>query len=211
MRRTVRLARDLGVSIGAHPGFPDLQGFGRRMMTLSPAEIGDSVLAQIGALSAIAQAEGVALTHVKPHGALYNYAAVTPTAAEAIAQAVAAFSRSLILVGLAGSAFVAAGQMAGLRVAGEAFADRRYEVDGTLRDRRLSGAVIVDEQQSLQQVLNIVQHGYTFSFDGTRVPLHAETICLHGDTPGAAATAARLRSGLVGAGIAVVPLTHTTH
>jgi UPF0271 protein len=206
MRRTVRLARDLGVSVGAHPGFADLQGFGRRVLALSPDEIANSVLAQIGALYAISRAERVALTHVKPHGALYNYAAVTPAAAAAIAQAVAVFDRDLILVGLAGSALIDAGRAAGLRVAGEAFADRLYEADGQLRARRFDDAMILDREQSLSQVLSIVTQGYVVARSGERVPVQADTICLHGDASGAAARAAFLRQGLEAAGVAVVAL-----
>ncbi|HEX6290529.1 MAG TPA: 5-oxoprolinase subunit PxpA [Herpetosiphonaceae bacterium] len=206
MRRTVRLARELGVGVGAHPGYPDLQGFGRRLLDLSPTEIADSVLAQIGALYAIARAEGVELTHVKPHGALYNHAATTPAAAEAIARAVASFSRDLILVGLAGSALVDAGRAAGLRVAREAFADRMYEADGSLRDRRKPGAVIHDDRQAQAQAIRIVQQRSTLTYDGARVDLEADTICLHGDTPGAAGRAALLRRELEAAGIAVLPL-----
>jgi 5-oxoprolinase (ATP-hydrolysing) subunit A len=206
MRRTVRLALERGVSVGAHPGFPDLQGFGRRLLDMSPDEIADSVLAQIGALYAIARSEGAELTHVKPHGALYNHAAVMPAAAEAIARAVAAFSRDLILVGLAGSELIRAGQAAGLRVAREAFADRVYEADGSLRSRRLPGAVIHDDQQALAQAIQIAAERSTLAFDGARLPLEADTICLHGDTPGAAARAALLRHGLAEAGIELVPL-----
>jgi UPF0271 protein len=206
MRRTVRLARELGVGVGAHPGFADLQGFGRRVLALSTDEIANSVLAQVGALYAIARAEGVALTHVKPHGALYNHAAVTPTAATAIAQALAAFDRELILVGLAGSALIQAGRAAGLRVAGEAFADRVYEADGQLRARRFDDAMILDREQCLSQVLSIVTQGYVVARGGKRVPVQADTICLHGDAPAAAARAAFLRQGLQAAGVSVVAL-----
>ncbi len=192
MRRTVRLARELGVAVGAHPGFPDLQGFGRRALGMTPDEVSNSV--------------GVALRHVKPHGALYNEAAHTPALAEAIARAVAAFSRELILVGLAGSALIAAGHAAGLRVASEAFADRAYEADGSLRARRLLGALIEDNQRALAQALGIVRDGCALTLDGTRVPVAADTICLHGDTPGAAARAAFLRQGLPAAGVEVAPL-----
>ncbi|MCG8349031.1 MAG: LamB/YcsF family protein [Chloroflexales bacterium] len=206
MRLTVRLARDLGVGVGAHPGFPDRQGFGRRTMAMPPAEIETSVLAQIGALYAMARAEKVELTHVKPHGALYNYAAATPPAAQAIARAIAAFSRDLILVGLAGSALIDAGQEAGLRVACEAFADRTYEADGALRSRRLDNALIHDNAQSLDQVISIVTNGYALTLDGRQAPIQADTICLHGDTPGATARAAFLRQGLQKVGIEVMSL-----
>ena len=206
MRRTVRLARELGVAVGAHPGFPDLQGFGRRVLPLSTDEIANSLLAQVGALHAIARAEGVRLAHVKPHGALYNHAAVTPPVAQAIAEAVAAFDRTLILMVLAGSAMEQAGQAAGLQIACEAFADRVYEADGTLRARRHSDSMIFDYEQNLQQVINIVQHGYVIAHDGTRVAVQADTVCLHGDTPGAAERAAFLRNGLREVGVEVAAL-----
>lgn len=209
MRRTVQLAKMYGVNVGAHPGYPDLLGFGRRTLAMTPDEVAASVLAQIGALYAIARAEGVALTHVKPHGALYNDAAARLALATAIAQAVAAFDLHLILVGLAGSALIAAGQAAGLRVAREAFIDRAYEADGTLRRRNLSGALIEDEQAALGQALAIVRNGTVSTVGGTAVAVAADTLCLHGDTPNAAARAAALRRGLEAAGIAIQPLTRT--
>ena len=136
MERTVRLAARLGVAVGAHPGYPDLQGFGRRGMDLTPEEAAGFVLYQIGALAGFTRAAGIELAHVKPHGALYNQAAQDPALAEAIAQAVKSFSRDLILVGLAGSALVMAGEAAGLRTASEGFPDRAYNPDGSLRSRR---------------------------------------------------------------------------
>jgi UPF0271 protein len=205
MRRTVRLCRELGVAVGAHPGYPDLQGFGRRALPMAPDELEATLLAQIGALYAIARAEGVALRHVKPHGALYNVAATTPAVAEAIARAVAAFSRELVLVGLAGSQLVTAGQAAGLRVAREAFADRGYAADSTLLPRGLPGALILDPAANLAQALTIVA-GHALDPDGTPVPIAADTLCLHGDTPGAAARAALLRNGLVEAGVTLAAL-----
>jgi UPF0271 protein len=206
MRRTVRLCRELGVAAGAHPGYPDLQGFGRRPLPMGPAEVTNSVLAQIGALYAIARAEGAALTHVKAHGALYNVAAVTPAIAEAIAAAVASFSRELLLVALAGSQLAAAGEAAGLRVAREAFADRGYAADGTLLPRGTPGALIEEPAANLAQALAIVQEGYAPGPGGARVPVTADTICIHGDTPGAATRAAQLRAGLEAAGVRVVGL-----
>lgn len=203
MRQTVRQAKAAGVSVGAHPGFPDLLGFGRRVVQMSPDEVFNSVLAQIGALYAIAKVEGVTLAHVKAHGALYNYAAVNPPVAQAIADATAAFDKQLIFVALAGSPLVAAGQKAGLRVAQEAFADRAYEADGALRNRKLAGAMIEDNALALAQVIRMVKEGYTLSHDGQRVAIQADTICLHGDTRGAAARAQFLRNGLEQAGIAV--------
>lgn len=207
MRRTIWIAREHGVSVGAHPGYPDLQGFGRRVLPLTPDEIADTVLAQIGALHAIARSEGVRLTHVKPHGALYNQAAVTPAIAEAIAHAVAAFNDELILMGLAGSALIEAGRRAGLRVAREAFADRRYAADGTLRARHFPDAVIHDDDAALAQALSLARRQAIITVEGTHITVEADTICLHGDTPGAAARAALLRRGLEAAGIEVVPLT----
>jgi UPF0271 protein len=205
MRRTVRRCKELGVAVGAHPGYPDLQGFGRRSIPMDPAEIEDMVLVQIGALYAIACAEGVELRHVKPHGALYNDAAASAPLAEAIARAVAAFSRDLVLVGLAGSALVAAGHTAGLRVAREAFADRAYEPDGSLRSRRLPDAMITDPARNLAQAVGIATQGVAISVDGAQVPVQADTLCIHGDTPGAAARAAALRQGLATAGVEVRP------
>ncbi len=203
MRRTVRLCKALGVAVGAHPGYPDLQGFGRRSMNIPPSEVEDLVLAQIGALAAIAHAEGVGLRHVKPHGALYNDAAQNPQLATAIAQAVATFNPNLVLVGLAGSALLAAGVSAGLRVVGEGFADRTYEPDGHLRSRRLPNAMIDDPERSLAQALQIVLHGQVISHTGSPVHLQVGTICLHGDTPAAAQHAAFLRQGLAAAGVVV--------
>lgn len=203
MRQTVRLCRRLGVAVGAHPGFPDLQGFGRRTLPLTPSEIENVVLTQIGALYAIARAEGVALRHVKPHGALYNVAAVDPAVAEAIVRAVVAFSHELILVGLAGSVLVEAGAAAGLTVAREAFADRGYAADGSLLPRHAPGALILDPAQNLAQALAIVTKGHVESADGRSVPVVADTLCIHGDTPGAAERAAYLRQGLIAAGVEV--------
>ena len=209
MRRTVRLARDRSVAVGAHPGYPDLIGFGRRSLPMSPEQIANSVLAQIGALGAIAQAEGVTLTHVKPHGALYNDAAIDAKLAQSIVQAVAAFDRDLILVGLADSALTRAGLDVELSVANEAFADRRYEADGTLRSRALPGAVLDDPHEAAMQALTIVQHGYALTLDGQQVPVRADTLCLHGDLPGAVARAAAVREALNAAGVSVSALKHT--
>ena len=206
MRQTVQLAKAHGVAVGAHPGYPDLQGFGRRSLHLSPAEIEVFVLAQIGALAAIAKAEGVELRHVKAHGALYNDAAADPAKADAIARAVAAFSRELVLVGLAGSALIGAGLSHGLAVAREAFADRAYERDGSLRHRRLDGALVLEPAACLSQCLSIIRDGRAPTYDGGFVAIEADTICLHGDAPTAAERAAALRQGLALAGVALRPL-----
>lgn len=203
MRRTVRLAAAQGVAIGAHPSLPDLQGFGRREMSISADETQSLVLYQIGALSAFAKSAGTRLHHVKPHGALYNMAARDDTLAAAIAAAVAEFDTQLVLVGLAGSALLRAGRAAGLRVAAEAFCDRRYRADGSLTPRREPGAVIHDVEEAVQQGLLIALRGQAVAGDGSPVAIAADTLCIHGDKPDAAAFARRLRAGLEQAGITI--------
>ena len=179
MRRTVRAAHAAGVAIGAHPGLPDLVGFGRREMHVSPAEVEDLILYQVGALAAIAAA---------------------------IAGSVAAFDRHLVLFCLAGSVQLAAGRAAGLRVASEGFADRAYEPDGSLTPRSRPGAVIHDPDLVLQRAVRIVTEGRVTATDGSEVTLHVDTLCTHGDTPGAQALVQRLRAGLEGCGVAVMPV-----
>lgn len=203
MRRTVRLAAAHGVAIGAHPSLPDLQGFGRREMALSADEAHSLVLYQIGALFAFAKSCGTRLHHVKPHGALYNMAARDPALAAAIAAAVVAFDATLILVGLAGSALPVAGRAVGLAVAAEAFCDRRYRSDGSLTPRREAGSVIHDVDEAVAQGLSIALHGEALAADGSRVAISADTLCIHGDKPDAAAFARRLRAALADAGIDV--------
>jgi 5-oxoprolinase (ATP-hydrolysing) subunit A len=202
IEQTVARAAANGIAIGAHPGYPDIAGFGRRAMSLSPAEIEASVLYQVGAVAAFTRAAAVELRHVKAHGALYNRAARDPDAARAIASAVARFSRSLVLVGLAGSALVDAGHDAGLGVAEEAFADRAYERDGTLRSRDLDGAVLDEPAIAAAQALAIVRGSLT-AIDGSPLALRADTICVHGDLPGAAARARAVRTVLVAAGVEI--------
>jgi UPF0271 protein len=206
MDRTVRLAREHGVAIGAHPGFPDLQGFGRRDMQLSSEEAETAILYQIGALSAFARAAGVGLVHVKPHGALYNQAARDRTLAEAIIRAVTRFSRELIVVGLANSEVVNVALEAGQPVAREAFADRAYEPDGSLRSRRLPGAVLHDPAQAAAQAVRIARDGLVVAWDGQEVPVQAETLCVHGDTPTALVIVQAIRQALREAEVDVVPL-----
>jgi UPF0271 protein len=203
MRRTVRLARDAGVAVGAHPGFADLQGFGRREMQVPPQEVEDSVLAQIGALAAIARAERTALRHVKAHGALYNMAARSRPLADAIARAIAAFDPSLIMFGLPGSAMLDAGRDAGLRVAAEGFADRAYQPDGSLTPRSQPGAVIHDPDAVVSRAVRMVREGIVLTASGQEIPLRIDTICVHGDTPGAHQLTRRIRAGLEAAGVAV--------
>ena len=187
MRRTVRLARDHGVTVGAHPGFPDLQGFGRREMTMDPRDLEDCIVAQIGALAGIARAEGVTLGHVKAHGALYNMAVRNRTLADAIARAIASFDRSLVMFGLPGSELLEAGRAAGLRVAAEGFADRSYEADGSLTPRSRPGAVIHDADAVVTRAVRMVRDGVVLTATGETLPLRIDTICVHGDTPGSVA------------------------
>jgi len=183
MQKTVRLALANGVAIGAHPGYPDLQGFGRRAMQLTPEEVYVSVLYQIGALRAIVEGEGAPLHHVKPHGALYNAAAKDRALADAIVRAVRAAGANLLLYGLSGSALIAAGEAAGLRTCSEVFADRTYQSDGSLTPRTQAGALIEDTEKAVEQALEMVRRQRVKSLDGQWVPLQADTICLHGDGP----------------------------
>ncbi|MBP7693368.1 MAG: 5-oxoprolinase subunit PxpA [Anaerolineales bacterium] len=199
MARTLRLAQRAGVAVGAHPGYADLQGFGRRELHLSPEEVEALVLYQVGALAGLARAEGLALGHVKPHGALYNQAARDPALAAAIARAVAAFDRSLILVGLAGSALLSAGAAAGLRVAAEGFPDRAYNPDGTLRARGLAGAVLAAPAEVAAQAVQLAVEGIRIGDRRLRV----DTLCLHGDHPAAVANARAVRAALTEHGIKV--------
>ncbi|MFD1776198.1 LamB/YcsF family protein [Paenibacillus rhizophilus] len=203
MRKSVRSALAAGVSVGAHPGLPDLAGFGRRNMDISPEEAFDLVTYQIGALEAFVRQEGGRLRHVKPHGALYNMAAASRPLADAIAAAVRRFDPSLVLYGLSGSQLLAAGREAGLSTASEVFADRTYQRDGALTPRRQPGAVIADMEQLVRQVIRMVKEGTVLSLDGTEVPLEADTVCIHGDGAGAAVFAGELRNRLKAEGITV--------
>ncbi|MDR3388437.1 MAG: LamB/YcsF family protein [Rudaea sp.] len=203
MQQTVLLAGKHAVAIGAHVSLPDLQGFGRREMKVTAHEARALALYQIGALSAFARAAGTRVAHVKPHGALYNMAARDTTLAEAIARAVHDFDPRLILFGLAGSALTQAGANLGLRVASEAFADRRYESDGSLTPRRETDAVIHNVDAAVAQALDIATHGRVKTRDGTTLGLHADTLCVHGDRADAAQFAQRLRTALEAAGLSV--------
>ena len=203
MRATVALAKANGVAVGAHPGFPDLVGFGRREMTATPQEVEDFVVYQVAALAGIAASQGVRLQHVKAHGALYNMACRDRGLAEAIARAVAAFDRSLILFGLPNSELIKAGQRAGLPVAAEVFADRAYEADGSLASRQKAGSVIHDQAVVVARAIMMVRERRVIAIDGSAIALKADTICLHGDTAGAAELARGVRAGLEAAGIEV--------
>jgi UPF0271 protein len=203
LRETIRLAKARGVAVGAHPGFPDLVGFGRRELNVTPKEAEDMVLYQVAAVAGVAAADGVRIQHVKPHGALFNMAARDAELSAAIARAVAAFDSSLIVFGLPGSEILKAGRAAGLRVAAEVFADRAYERDGSLASRRKPGSVIHDAAAVVARAVRMVTERSVVAIDGSVVPLVADTICVHGDTPGSDDLAARIRAGLEAAGVTV--------
>ncbi|MBI4201433.1 MAG: LamB/YcsF family protein [Chloroflexi bacterium] len=204
MQKTVRLAEEHGVAIGAHPSFPDLQGFGRRDMVVTPEEAKSDVTYQIGALMAFTK--GKKLQHVKPHGAMYNMAASGGALAKAICEAVLEVDPEMILVVLAGTPWAEVAQEMGVRVAREAFADRALNPDGTLVSRSKPGSVIHDTNEVVERSIKMVTQGKATAINGEEIPLHAETLCLHGDTPGAVKLAAALRSKLEAAGVEIVPL-----
>lgn len=203
MRQTVKLALQNGVAIGAHPGLPDLVGFGRRNMDISPQEAFDMVVYQIGALYGFVKAEGGKLQHVKPHGALYNMAAKSLKLSEAIAQAVYKIDPKLILFGLSGSELVKAGERIGLRTASEVFADRTYQQDGSLTPRRQPDALITDDQKAIEQVIQMIKEGTVNSQQGAEIPIQTDTVCIHGDGPHALLFARQIRQSLADSGITV--------
>ena len=196
MKATVRAALRHNVAIGAHPGLPDLVGFGRRNMAISAEEAFDMTVYQLGALAGVVKAEGGQLHHLKPHGALYNMAAANAALAEAIAEAVYKVQPELTLYGLAGSELTKAGERLGLRTAHEVFADRTYQADGTLTPRRQPDALITSAGAAIAQVLRMVQDGGVRTQQGTDVAIRADTVCLHGDGPHALEFAQRLRAAL---------------
>jgi UPF0271 protein len=206
IHRTVELALQKAVAVGAHPSLPDLQGFGRRRMSVSAEEAYDMVLYQIGALAGFAQACGGKLAHVKPHGALYNMAAKDGVLARAIAQAVKDFDPRLVLFGLAGSELVRASEQAGLKTANEVFADRTYQADGSLTPRTHPDAMIHDVQTAVAQVTRMVREGRVRSQQGSDVPVQADTLCIHGDEPNAVEFAKRIRQALDADGVRVAPV-----
>jgi UPF0271 protein len=205
MRETATLAIARGVVIGAHPGYPDLVGFGRRELNATPSEIEALVVYQIGALAAVCTAAGGHLRYVKPHGALYNRAARDAAAADAIASAVRSVDTSLALLGLAGSELIAAAERHGLRAVGEAFVDRAYNSDGTLVPRSHEGAVLTDVDHIATRALRIVREGRVQSIDGGDIDVRAESLCTHGDGAKAVAIVTAVRESMDRAGIAVAP------
>lgn len=205
IRRTVRGAVARGVALGAHVGYRDLAGFGRRNMDVPSDELEADVVYQVGALKGLAAAEGAAVTYVKPHGALYNMAAVDERVATAVAVAVAAVDPSLVMLGLPGSAALAAAEAAGLRTAAEAFADRAYTPQGRLVPRREPGAVLHDPDDIARRMLRLVTEGVVTAVDGTVVPVQADSICVHGDSPDAVAMAERIRAVFDAEGVRLAP------
>jgi 5-oxoprolinase (ATP-hydrolysing) subunit A len=203
MARTVRAAVELGVAIGAHPSYPDRVGFGRRHMDISPDDLTWDLVYQIAALDGMAKAAGGRVSYVKPHGALYNRIAVDETQAAAVVKAIAAYNSELILLTLPDSAAMAAATANGLSTVSECFADRAYTADGRLVPRGQAGAVIDDEAAVVSRAVELATKGTITSIDGTIVTVRAQSICLHGDTPGAARLARAIRDGLEAADVAV--------
>ncbi len=203
MDRTVRLAKEHHVGVGAHPGFPDIAGFGRRMIDFSPDEIYRMVVHQIGGLLAFCTVHGVQMQHVKPHGAMYNMATQNRDAADAVARAVYDVDSGLILFGLAGSELLAAGREVGLRIASEVFADRTYQADGSLTPRGRADAMISDVDAAVQQVERMVNEGVVRAVTGEMMDIEADTICVHGDGAHAVTFVERLRAMLERTGIVV--------
>lgn len=209
MRKTVSLAARSAVAVGAHPGLPDLMGFGRRAMDVSLREIKDYVTYQIGALQAVAKAQGLQLQHVKPHGALYNMAVQKPEIWEAVAEAMLAVDPELILFVLAGpdrDDLEAVGQRLGIRIGFEFFGDRAYQPDGSLVSRKLPGAVVHDQDLVAEKILKLVKDGTVRCIDGTEIALKADTICVHGDNPTAVELVRKIRQTLAAAGVEVAPV-----
>ncbi len=203
MDKTVRAAKENQVAVGAHPGYPDLVGFGRRNLQVDPAELKAMVQYQIGALYAFCRARQIPLRHVKPHGAMYNMAAKNEKLALAIAEGVRELDDGLILVGLSGSLLLSAARQVGLKTASEVFADRGYRSDGTLVPRGQTGDLITQEDVMIERVIKMVKEGTVVSVDGKEIPVEADTVCLHGDGKQAVLFARRLREELERAGITV--------
>jgi len=206
MDGTVSLALSRGVRVGAHPGYPDREHFGRAAVELPAESVENLVLYQVAALDGFVRSRGGTLTHVKPHGALYHAGAEFPDVARAIAEGVRRFRPGLVLVGAAGSMLIEAGREAGLAVAEEAFADRKYRRDGSLVSRSEAGAVITDPDQAAEQAVLLARDRTVVANDGSRVPIRADTLCLHGDTPGSAAIARRIHERFRAEGIRIAPL-----
>lgn len=206
MEKTIAMAKEAGIRVGAHPGYPDLMGFGRRNMNISPAEAKAYVLYQLGALDAFCRANGMKLQHVKPHGAFYNMAAKDYTLAKAICEGIAAFDRNLIVLALSGGELAHAAADMGLRTAQEVFADRAYEEDGTLVDRRKEGAMVTDEDVAIARVIRMVKEGKVTAITGRDIDIRADSVCVHGDGAKALAFVEKIRTRLTEEGVAICPL-----
>lgn len=206
MEKTVELAGKAHAAVGAHPGFPDLVGFGRRNLNASPAEVKAYVMYQIGALSAFCKAKGIALQHVKPHGAMYNMAAKDHALARAICEGIMEVDDSLILLALSGSCMLKAAEEIGLRVAREVFADRAYEEDGSLVARTKPGAMITEEEVAVSRVVRMVKEGKVESISGKEIPIRADSICVHGDGEKAVAFVRKIHAALEEQQVEIVPL-----
>lgn len=211
MKATIEQALRWKLAVGAHPGYPDRANFGRLELQMPADHISDFVFKQVRALDDVAARYGIGLTHVKPHGALYNQAACSREIAKAIAKGVARWRHDVVLVGLAGSPMLEVFCEAGFPVAAEAFADRRYGPNGLLRSRKFNDALVRDPTEAGRQALNIVQHGIVVAWDGTEVPIEAQTLCIHGDTPGAPEIAATVAHVLRQAGVTLGVLRHPSH
>lgn len=207
MTKTVELCKNSGCAIGAHPGYPDLVGFGRRNMAVSPEDVKAMVTYQIGALDAFCKAAGIRLQHVKPHGAMYNMAAKDPALAKAICEAIYEYDKDLILMGLANSEMITQAKALGLKAAAEVFADRAYEEDGTLVARSKPGSMITDEDEAVARVIRMIKEGNVTAITGKDISITADSVCVHGDGPKALAFVEKLRSAFAAEGISIVPLT----
>lgn len=206
MDRTVAACKAAGVAVGAHPGYPDLMGFGRRNMACSPKEVKAYIQYQMGALLAFTAAHGVKLQHCKPHGALYNMAGKDMDLAMAIAEGIYSVDRDVILLGLAGSKMLEAGRQVGLRVASEVFADRAYQADGSMVPRSKPGAVIHDKDEAISRTIRMVTEGKVTAITGEEVSIEAHSICVHGDNPSAVEFVKNIRAKLEGDGVAIAPI-----
>lgn len=206
MNKTIAMAKEAGVRVGAHPGFPDLMGFGRRNMDVSPAEAKAYTLYQLGALDAFCKAHGVKMQHVKPHGAMYNMAGKDYALSKAICEAIYEYDKDLIVMALSGGELVHAAEDMGLKVAREVFADRAYEEDGSLVNRRKEGAMITDENEAIARVVRMIKEQKVTAITGKDIPIKADSVCVHGDGVKALAFVKKIRETLAAEGVEIVPL-----
>ena len=206
MNKTIAMATETGVRVGAHPGFPDLMGFGRRNMDVSPAEAKAYTLYQLGALDAFCKAHGVKMQHVKPHGAMYNMAGKDYALSKAICEAIYEYDKDLIVMALSGGELVHAAEDMGLKVAREVFADRAYEEDGSLVNRRKEGAMITDENEAIARVVRMIKEQKVTAITGKDIPIKADSVCVHGDGVKALAFVKKIRETLTAEGVEIVPL-----